>query len=53
MVKWGKSDWDGVTNAISASVNTRVENESKKSEVNFKFLKDKTLKLASAFEHNQ
>lgn len=45
-----KSDWDGVTAAISASVRTTVEQESEKTETNFKFLKNKIVKLQAAQE---
>ncbi len=43
-----RSDWDGVTSAITASVKSTVEQESAKSDNNFKFLKNKIVKLSSA-----
>jgi hypothetical protein len=42
-----KSDFDGLTTTISDSVRTTVEQESKKTESNFKFLKNKIVKLQS------
>ena len=46
-----KGELDGVTNAITASVRTTVEQESRKTEGNFKFLKTKIEKLAAAQEN--
>ena len=48
-----KSDFDGLTTAITASVKTSVEQESAKSDTNFKFLKNKIAKLQSAQENIQ
>lgn len=43
-----KSAWDDVTSAIASNVKTTVEQEGNKTETNFKFLKNKIVKLASA-----
>jgi len=43
-------DWDGITTAITQSVRTTMEQESAKSETNFKFLKSKIVKLGSGQE---
>lgn len=46
-------DWDGLTSAITSSVKTTVEQESQKTDVSFKFMKDKLVKLASQQEQMQ
>lgn len=49
-VNGGRRDWDGLATAISGSVKTTVEQEGNKNETNFKFLKNKIVKLAASQE---
>lgn len=45
-----KSAWDDVTTAITSNVKTTVDQEGKKTENNFKFIKNKIVKLGSSQE---
>jgi hypothetical protein len=48
-----QGDWDGVTSAITQSVKSTIEQESTKTDGNFKFMKNKLIKLASNQENMQ
>ena len=46
-------DWDGLTTAITSSVRTTIEQEGVKTDTNFKFMKNKLVKLAANQENMQ